>query len=211
KYLHGVYGHIGGNTWKTDPNVGSGRCEVYLNSGFGFSLEGSSNVVQGCYIHENAGAAIAAVTSNSLYENNILFDNVQMGIWHEHGAGGQIFRNNTIIGGPKAAQIVTAAEPNFYPYNAGIWANALAYSTIYENNIVAGYRYGIKHEAYWCVNPDDTNCIPGYLTANKYRNNVIATPLGGSSFAFVAPGTAYTSSGNILNQDPLFVDADAGD
>ena len=193
KYLHGWYMHVGGNTCDD--------CELYKNAGTGVGPDGPNNIVRNSYVHDNAciGVQVGGGLNHSVY-NNVFYNNgcvemqlLSIGNSVPAGMGHKIY-NNTLIAGPKSDRDGLLIYNGFHG------------STV-ENNIIDGYAVGIENQA--C---GYSNGVCVYTDANIVRNNLIRTvPAGKEIYNTGNPFTAPILSGNVLNQDPRFVNPAALD
>jgi hypothetical protein len=183
RYWHGWYLHAGGASFINS--------ESYNHAGTGLSPDGNNIVIQNSYIHDNAAQGIYIGGGNNwLIENNIFYNNAYYEIFH-YGGQSHTIRHNTIIASPKNSYSITGVA------GAGIFLSTGSYGSVYENNIVDGFRYGVYNQS-------------AMFTPNIVRNNLLRTnPTGGEIYSIGS--NPITQSSNILNKDPLFVNSAGGD
>ena len=183
KFWHGWYLHAGGASFINS--------ESFNHAGTGLSPDGNNIVVRNSKIYDNTSVGIyIGGGDNWLIENNVFYNNAYYEVYH-YGGKSHTIRNNTIVASPKNSYPVTGVA------SAGIFLGNGSYSSVYENNIVDGFRYGVYNQS-------------GMFTPNIVRNNLLRTNPAGSEI-FNIGSNPMTLSGNILNRDPLFVNPANGD
>lgn len=190
KYLHGWYLHIGGNLCD--------GCDISGMAGAGVTPDGPNNTVRNSYVHDNScyGVDIGGGFTWTLY-NNWIYNNGcgaavnagSIGTTVLPGLEDRIY-NNTIVAGARDT-------------DAGIYIKNGMHGSFFENNIIYGFPRGIAHEA--CgYSPSSGTCQ--YTDANTIRNNlIVSSPAGREIVQASSPAIAPILTGNILNQNPLFV------
>jgi hypothetical protein len=184
RFWHGWYLHAGGASFIDS--------ESYNHAGTGLSPAGNNIVVRNSYIHDNAVQGIYVSGGNAwVIENNVFYNNGAYDVYNVSGRGHRI-RNNTIIAGPRNDHASTGAN------TAGIFLHVNSGGSINEYNIIDGFRYGIINQSA----ASDLNIV---------RDNLIRTKPPGSEIYTQDGAKAPMTSGNLFNQDPLFIDAAKGD
>jgi parallel beta-helix repeat protein len=183
RYWHGWYMHAGGASFVDS--------ESYNHAGTGLGPDGNNNIITGSYIHDNAAQGIYIAGGNNwTIENNIFYNNGMYEVFHYNG-GQHSIRNNTIVASPKNEFAATGVG------SAGIYLHLGSWGSLYENNIVDGFRYGAM------------NTSQG--SSSVFRNNLIRSKPYPNFEIYSSNGTPTTNQNNIFNQDPLLVDPANGD
>ncbi len=194
RFYHPWYAHTGHNYLINS--------EVYSSAGTGLAPDGDDNVVRGNFIHDNATFGIDfSGGKHWLVENNLFYNNGPTGIRERSGAGGHIFRNNTVVGGP------SMNSPTSLGYRWGLELNRGAFGMLVENNIFQGFTTGIRNDAeyFTCYDYSPNNTVRNNLIYNASPGQEIVTS-GSCSSDSRHPGASISPpilSGNILNSNPL--------
>jgi parallel beta-helix repeat protein len=185
RFWHGWYLHAGGASFINS--------ESFNHAGTGLSPDGNNNVIRNSKIHDNAAQGLyIGGGDNWLIENNTFYNNAYYEVFH-YGGKSHVIRNNTLIASPSSRNDFTTTGIA----SAGIFLANGSYSSIYENNIVDGFHYGVYNQS-------------GMSTPNIVRNNLLRTNPAGTEIISIG-SNSMTLSNNILNRDPLFVNPAAGD
>lgn len=184
RFWHGWYLHAGGASFIDS--------ESYNHAGTGLGPDGNNIVVRNSYVHDNAVQGIYITGGNNwVIENNVFYNNGRYEIYNFGGKGHRI-RNNTIVAGPRNDFATTGV------HSAGIYLHVGAGASVHENNIIDGFRYGVFNQSV----TSEPNII---------RNNLIRSKPSGSEIYNLHGTKNAIVAGNLLNQDPQFVDLAAGD
>ncbi len=174
RFFHPWYMHTGGNLLESS--------EVYESAGTGLGPDGGNNVIRGNYIHDNAGQGIYIAGGDQwLVEYNIFRNNGGPGIYHQNG-GQHTIRHNTVV---QDSQVTVAT-----PY--GVLLAEASRSTIYENNIVAGYQNSVWNNS-------------TSQAANTLRNNLIKANSPNREVTTSNGSVPLIMQSNILGRDPQFI------
>ena len=187
KFLHAFYAHVGGNHCD--------YCESDFNAGQGFATDLANNSLTHSYIHDNEIGVQTGGEGNMDFSNNLVINNFDQGFQTGSHSNTVTIRNNTIIGGPKA-QLSQGG-------GSGIQERGGAADIIATNNIIVGFGVGIDN--YQCgILPDNTCLYTDHPL--QARNNLIKTNTAGNELRNSgSPVVNMITSGNILNQDPGFI------
>ncbi|MCC5946102.1 MAG: hypothetical protein JJT94_14325, partial [Bernardetiaceae bacterium] len=186
-----------------------------------------TNIINNSIRDNEAGLQGGGVYSHSMlntpqgsqrYINNRIENNTAAqrggGVYVEHLAGSQLYTNNTVLNNSSSNQgggfySTTGNTQTFNCINNTIYNNtaSTAGGGLYAINTSAGATQNYLNNIFWENQQNGSNDVAG---ADVFRAN--ATGTVNVEYCIVQANTLYTPSGvnNNIFQDPLFVDAAAG-